>query len=77
MIFKNVQFIFCEQKNIFNLNNEIKDNVFAWITSTNGEKIISNETINNFKNLKHILSPSTGLTHISPHLDKNQNTSFR
>ena len=49
MIFKNVQFIFCEQKNIFNLNNEIKDNVFAWITSTNGEKIISNETINNFK----------------------------
>ena len=70
MIFKNVQFIFCEQKNIFNLNNEIKDNVFAWITSTNGEKIISNETINNFKNLKHILSPSTGLTHISPHLDK-------
>lgn len=70
MIFKNVQFVFCEQKNIFNLKNEIKDNVFAWITSTNGEKIISNKTINNFKNLKHILSPSTGLTHISSHLDK-------
>ena len=69
MIFKNVQFIFCEQKNIFNLNNEIKDNVFAWITSTNGEKIISNETINNFKNLNTFYLHQQDL-HILVHLDK-------
>lgn len=67
---KNAQFIFCEQKNIHNLNNKIKNSVFAWITPTNGEKIISKASIKQFKNLKHILSPSTGLTHINSDLDK-------
>ena len=46
--------------------NKIKDtkNIIAWIVPTDGKIKINNKLINKFENLKFLLSPSTGLTHI-------------
>lgn len=64
------KFIFCDQNNLKNINIKMKKQIVAWLTSTDGNLQIDNKIIMNFENLKYILSPSTGLTHINKQLDK-------
>ena len=65
------KFILCDQKNISNLKHYEKRDIVGWITSTDGALKIDNQIISIFKNIKYLLSPSTGLTHISHNIPKS------
>ena len=60
--FKKYKILLCDQKNLINIKD--KDQIIAWVCSTKGIDKIDHKSIDLFKNLKILASPSTGLTHI-------------
>lgn len=61
---KNINEIYCEIENYRLINSNIKNKVSAILTPTAGLKKLNSRVLNQFKNLKYLISSSTGLTHL-------------
>ena len=70
---KKFHIIYCDIDNINKISNKYIDNVFALFTALDGKIFISEKELKRFKNLKIIISASTGLTHLDLNYIKNKN----
>ncbi|MBD1146479.1 hypothetical protein IDH09_01895 [Pelagibacterales bacterium SAG-MED28] len=61
---KNINEIHCEIDNYKFINSNIKSKVSAILTPTAGLKKLNSKVLNQFQNLKYLISSSTGLTHL-------------
>ena len=63
LFLRNINEIHCDISQ-FNSINDKQKKIVSILVPTNGLKKLNLKILNQFKNLKYIISPSTGLTHV-------------
>ena len=61
---RNINEIHCDISQFNLINDKLKKKIIAILVPTNGLKKLNLKILHRFKNLKYIITPSTGLTHV-------------
>ncbi len=61
---KNLNEIECDLGNYQIINKNVRNNVIAILVPTDGLNKLNKKILNNFSNLRYLITPSTGLTHL-------------
>ena len=70
LFLKNINEIHCDISQFNIINEKQKKKIIAILVPTDGLKKLNLKILNRFKNLKYIISPSTGLTHVDSNYTK-------
>ena len=70
LFLKNINEIHCDISQFNIINEKLKKKIIAILVPTDGLKKLNLKILNQFKNLRYIISPSTGLTHVDSNYTK-------